>query len=77
MNAYSNLDLDPMKLNIIQLFSYTIMCSDFMFLDRFLLGYHSNTHTHTHSNENEYPIGAFSKNATIIILTYHNLWYQT
>ena len=60
------------------------MCSDLVFLDRFLFELscknththtHTNTHTHTqthtqthtHRDSNEYPIVAFSKNATIII----------
>ena len=38
LKAYSDLDLDPKMLNIelIGLFSYTTMYSNFMFLDRFL-----------------------------------------
>ena len=54
------------------------MYSDFVFLDRFLFelscknththGHtHTHTHAHTHRDSNEYPIVAFSKNATIII----------
>ena len=50
------------------------MYSDFVFLDRFLFELsckkkhtHTNTDTHTHRDSNEYPIVAFSKNATIII----------
>ena len=47
------------------------MYSDFVFLDGFLFEYraktHSHTQTHTHRDSNEYPIVAFSKNATIII----------
>ena len=53
------------------------MYSDFVFLDRFLFELscknthththkHTHTHTHTHTDSNEYPIVAFSKNATII-----------
>ena len=42
------------------------MYSDFVFLDRFLVQKHTHTHTHTHTDSNEYPIVAFSKNATII-----------
>ena len=48
------------------------MYSNFVFLDQFLLSYRAKTHTHTHTNththrdSNEYPIVAFSKNATII-----------
>ena len=51
------------------------MYSDFVFLDRFLFELscknththtQTRTHTHTHTDSNEYPIGAFSKNATII-----------
>ena len=49
------------------------MYSDFVFLDRFLFELscknthtHTRTHTHTHTDSNEYPIVAFSKNATII-----------
>ena len=53
------------------------MYSDFVFLDRFLVELscknththtqtHRHTHTHTHRDSNEYPIVAFSKNATII-----------
>ena len=50
------------------------MYSDFVFLDRFLFelsckNTHTHTdthiHTHTHRDSNEYPIFAFSKNATI------------
>ena len=55
------------------------MYSDFVFLDRFLFELsckHTHTHTHTHKDSNEYPIVAFSKNATIInvpmISTNHN-----
>ena len=51
------------------------MYSDFVFLDRFLFELscknthtHTNTDTHTHRDSNEYPIVAFSKNATIIRL---------
>ena len=51
------------------------MYSDFVFLDRFLFELsRKNTHTHkhgrthTHRDTNEYPIVAFSKNATIIKL---------
>ena len=48
------------------------MYSDFVFLDRFLFelsckNTHTHGHTHTHRDSNEYPIVAFSKNATIII----------
>ena len=42
------------------------MYSDFVFLDRFLFEL-SCKHTHTHTDSNEYPIVAFSKNATIIM----------
>ena len=54
------------------------MYSNFVFLDRFLFelsskthththtNTHTHTHTHTHTDSNEYPIVAFSKNATII-----------
>ena len=47
------------------------MYSDFVLVDRFLfLSYRAKTHTHrnthTHRDSNEYPIVAFSKNATII-----------
>ena len=51
------------------------MYFDFVFLDRFLFelsckNTHTHTqtwtHTHTHRDSNEYPIVAFSKNATII-----------
>ena len=46
------------------------MYSDFVFLDRFLFelsckNTHTHTQTHTHRDSNEYPIVAFSKNATI------------
>ena len=51
------------------------MYSDFVFLDRFLFELscknthtQTRTHTHTHRDSNEYPIVAFSKNATIIIM---------
>ena len=40
------------------------MYSDFVFLDRFLFEL-SCKKTHTHRDSNEYPIVAFSKNATI------------
>ena len=50
------------------------MYSDFVFLDRFLFELscknthtHTHKHTHTHRDSNEYPIVAFSKNATIKI----------
>ena len=54
------------------------MYSYFVFLDRFLFELscknththtdtHTHTHTHTHRDSNEYPIVAFSKNATITI----------
>ena len=59
------------------------MYSDFVFLDRFLFELsckhththtntdaHTHTHTHTHTDSNEYPIVAFSKNATIKIKQY-------
>ena len=42
------------------------MCSNFVFLGRFLFEL-SCKNTHTHTGSNEYPIVAFSKNATIII----------
>ena len=49
------------------------MYSDFVFLDRFLFELscknthtHTHKHTHTHRDSNEYPIVAFSKNATIM-----------
>ena len=55
------------------------MYSDFVFLDQFLFELscknththkhtqtRTHTHTHTHTDSNEYPIVAFSKNATII-----------
>ena len=47
------------------------MYSNFVFLDRFLFelsckNTHTHKHTHTHRDSNEYPIVAFSKNATII-----------
>ena len=48
------------------------MYTDFVFLDRFLFELsckdthtHTHTNTHTHRDSNEYPIVAFSKNATI------------
>ena len=41
------------------------MYSDFVLLDRFPLSYRAKKHTHTHRDSNEYPIVAFSKNATI------------
>ena len=44
------------------------MYSDFVFLDRFLFELsckNTHTHKHTHRDSNEYPIVAFSKNATI------------
>ena len=50
------------------------MYSNFVFLDQFLFelpckNTHTQTqkHTHMHRDSNEYPIVAFSKNATIII----------
>ena len=43
------------------------MYSNFVFLDRFLFEL-SCKHTHTHTDSNEYPIVAFSKNATITSL---------
>ena len=46
------------------------MYSDFVFLDRFLFELsckNTHTHTNTHTHSNEYPIVAFSKNATIKI----------
>ena len=63
--------------NFSEIFSYTTMCSNFMFLDRLLLSYrakthtHTNTHmdahthTHTHTDSDEYSIVAFCKNANI------------
>ena len=45
------------------------MYSDFVFLDRFLfelLCKNTHTDTQTHTDSNEYPIVAFSKNATIM-----------
>ena len=62
--------------NSSELFSYTTMYSNFVFLDRFLFelsckNTHKHGHTHTHTcthtqiDSNEYPIVAFSKNATI------------
>ena len=49
------------------------MYSDFVFLDQFLFELlcknthtHCHTHTHTERDFNEYPIVAFSKNASII-----------
>ena len=52
------------------------MYTNFVFLYRFLFELscknththkHGHTHTHTHRDSNEYPIVAFSKNATIKI----------
>ena len=50
------------------------MYSNFVFLDRFLFELscknthtHTHKHTRTHTDSNEYPIVAFSKNATIKI----------
>ena len=58
------------------------MYSDFMFLDRFLFelsckNTHTHTQTHTHRDSNEYPIVAFSKNATItsVINSIYNTIY--
>ena len=55
------------------------MYSDFVFLDRFLFELscknthtHTNTDTQTHTDSNEYPIVAFSKNATIINISIKN-----
>ena len=47
----------------------------FVFLNQFLFelsckNTHTHTQTHTHTDSNEYPIVAFSKNATIIIYLY-------
>ena len=49
------------------------MYSNFLFLNRFLFELScKNTHTHKHGNTDrdskEYPIVAFSKNATILII---------
>ena len=55
------------------------MYSNFMFLDQFLFELscksthahtHAHIHRHTHRDSNEYPIVAFSKNATIIMVHY-------
>ena len=55
------------------------MYSDFVFLDRFLFelsckNTHTHTHTHTHTESNEYPIVAFSKNATIMKMSSRYHW---
>ena len=34
--------------NLSEIFSYTTMCSNFMFLDQFFLSYHAKTHAHKH-----------------------------
>ena len=53
------------------------MYSNFVFLDRFLFELsckntytHKQTRKHTHTDSNEYPIVAFSKNATITSRVY-------
>ena len=82
-NAYSDLDLDPMKLYIELVRAIFIYYNvfRFRFLDQFLFELscknththkhrRTHTHTHTHTDSNEYPIVAFSKNATIINVFY-------
>ena len=71
--GFSDLDLDPTKLNIELIRAIFIYYNifQFVFQDRFLFelsckNTHTHTHTHTHTDSNEYPIVAFSKNATII-----------
>ena len=50
--SHHDLDLGPTMPNIKhELFSYTTMYLNFMFLDQFLLSYHAKTHTHTDSDE--------------------------
>ena len=70
--------------NSSELFSYTTMYSNLMFLELFLFSYRAKTHTHkhghTHTDSNEYPIVAFSKNATItssLIVTSRHKLLQT
>ena len=64
--------LTKLNMNSSELFSYTRMYSNFVFLDRFLFELscknththkhgHTHTHTHTHTDSNEYPIVAFPK----------------
>ena len=59
--------------NFSEIFSYTTMYVNFMFLDPFLLELscknmytHRNTHRHTHTDSDEYSTVAFCKNASII-----------
>ena len=63
-----NMILTKLNTNSSELFSYTRMYSNFVFLDRFLFELscknthiHTNTDTHTHTDSNEYPIIAFPK----------------
>ena len=77
LNAYSNLDLDPTKLNIklvraifiysnVHVFQFRVPRSIFLFeLSYKNTHTHKHGNTHTHRDSNEYPIVAFSKNATI------------
>ena len=68
-NAYRDLDLDPTKLNIELVRAIFIFYNVFQFrVPRsisFRVIMQKHTHTHTHTDSNEYPIVAFSKNATI------------
>ena len=74
LNPYSDLDLDPMKLNIKLVRAFFIYYNVFQFRVprsisfRGIMQKHTHTHTHTHTDSNEYPIVAFSKNATIIMV---------
>ena len=69
LNAYSDLDLDPTKLNIELVRAIFLYYNVFRFrVPRsisFLIIVQKHTHTNTHRDSNEYPIVAFSKNATI------------
>ena len=70
-NAYSDLDLDPTKLNFELVQSIFIYYKVFQFRVPGSISFRVivQTHTHTQRDSNEYPIVAFSKNATIIKCT--------
>ena len=60
--------------NLSEIFSYTTMYYNFMFLDQLyfelLCKKHTCTRMHTHKDSEEYSIVAFCKNTNIIIVGY-------
>ena len=53
LKAYSEVDLDPMMLNI-ELVRAFFIYYNVMFLDRFIFSYRAKTHTHTHTHAHKH-----------------------